>query len=430
VARPHRPRVGVAAGEGIRLRYVGADDLARLEQVADVAFHAFEVPARTPGGFGAANPDPAASAALDAFLDGLDAVVVCHGAPRVTAAMLDAHPRLRFVGELEGDRLAGRVDVDAAAARDVVVVDTTHASSWPVAEWALALMLIGLRDAGDLFRRLVEGETVFATPGDREASRSYGDAELTGKRVGLLGFGHIAWRLVELLAPFRTEIVAYDPYVPRELGPVTGVVFTSLERAMEADVVVCLLPLTPATERLVGPAALGHLRAGAVFVNVSRGRVVDSAALVERLGRGDVGAALDVFDPEPIPADAPIRGLRHVFLSPHLAGVTAESRRRFFALMTDELLRYFAGDEPQHLLTPEIGRLRRQGGPTASGPGTSPAGSPTASGPTASGPGTSPAGGPTASGPDASPAGGPTAAPAGGRPADPVPSTPSRLEDR
>jgi D-3-phosphoglycerate dehydrogenase len=360
---PARPVVGLAATAGVFERYVTPADLARLEAVAEVRFRAFELPGGRGSGFGTPNPDPAAHAALEEFLDGLDALVVCHGAPRVTAADLDAHPRLAFVGELEGDRLGGRIDVEAAAARGVVVVDTTHGSSWPVAEWALALMMIGLRDAGELFRRLVDGELVFATPGEREASRSYGDAELSGKRVGLLGFGHIAWRLVELLAPFDTEVLAYDPFVPRELAPVTKVTFTTLERALETDVVVCLLPLTPATDRMIDRRALAHLRPGAVFVNVSRGRVVDSDALVARLAEGDVAAALDVFDPEPIPRDAPIRRLRHVFLSPHIAGVTAESRRRFFSLMTDELLRHFRGDEPQHLLTPEIGRLRHEGRP-------------------------------------------------------------------
>ncbi len=92
--------------------------------------------------------------------------------------------------------------------------------------------------------------------------------------------------------------------------------FGPLEAALTADVVFCLLPLTPRTEHLLGREELNLLLPGAVFVNVSRGRVVDSDALIERLRRGDVVACLDVFDPEPFPLESPVRDLENVFLSP------------------------------------------------------------------------------------------------------------------
>jgi phosphoglycerate dehydrogenase-like enzyme len=91
-------------------------------------------------------------------------------------------------------------------------------------------------------------------------------------------------------------------------------------------------------------------------VNVSRGKVVDAAALLARLRRGDVVACLDVFDPEPLPVDSPLLDMANVFVSPHVAGVTAESRLRFFSLMVDECLRHFDGLEPLSELTSGIVR--------------------------------------------------------------------------
>ena len=94
-------------------------------------------------------------------------------------------------------------------------------------------------------------------------------------------------------------------------------------------------------------------------MNVSRGAIVDSDALVARLKRGDIVAGLDVFDPEPIPPDSEIIGLPNTFLSPHIAGVTRVSYQRFFSLMVDELERFFRGDEPLFELTPRSLANRR-----------------------------------------------------------------------
>ena len=128
---------------------------------------------------------------------------------------------------------------------------------------------------------------------------------------------------------------------------------TSLENVLaKSDVIVCLAPLTPATEGMIGRRELDMIPANSVFVNVSRGAVVDSDALIARLKRGDIVAGLDVFDPEPIPADSEIIGLPNTFLSPHIAGVTLASRHRFFSLMVDELERFFRGEKPLFELTP------------------------------------------------------------------------------
>ena len=146
-----------------------------------------------------------------------------------------------------------------------------------------------------------------------------------------------------------------------------GVVKTTLDSVLsKSDVIVCLAPHTPATEGMIGRRELDLIPSNTVFVNVSRGVVVDSDALIARLKRGDIVAGLDVFDPEPIPPDSEIIGLPNVFLSPHIAGVTLASRHRFFSLMVDELKRFFGGEEPLFELTPRS-MANRRGAATAEG---------------------------------------------------------------
>lgn len=285
------------------------------------------------------------------LLKGKEALVMGPGAPRVTERVLAAAPQLAFVGELEGDRFGHRIDLEAARARSVSVVDVTQGSSDPVAEWALGLVLIGLRNAGALFRRLIAGEVV--EQDWKKSQVGYRTGELTGKRIGIVGAGFIGRRFIELLRPFRCEVLVHDPYAPRVLADALGFTFTSLDNLFsDCHAVVCTLPLTERTRGLIGAEQFGRMPPETVFVNVGRGAVVDTQALIERLGRGDVVACLDVLDQEPIPADSVLRGMENVFLSPHVAGVTAACGPRFVTLACEEMERFFAGHETKFDLVP------------------------------------------------------------------------------
>ncbi len=332
---------------------MGPSALERLQVVADVVFLDFEGEARHPG---PPPPDERSVGRLARFVTDLDALVLSYGAPKVTDEIMAVAPRLKMIGDTHGDRFAARVDVVAAGKRGIAVSDTTNGSSAPVAEWALALMLIGLRNAGSLFRRLIAGEVLWP---DREAFLSdpgYLNGELQGKIVGLVAAGLVGRRLINLLQPFGVSILAYDPGAPDALASIFDLELTSLGNVMSrSDVVVCLAPLTSATRGMIGEHQIGSLRPGAVFVNVSRGAVVDTDALVRRLRRGDIIACLDVADPEPLPAASPLRAMPNVFLSPHIAGVTAASEPRFFELMVDEVLRALAGHRVRYPLVPREG---------------------------------------------------------------------------
>ena len=171
----------------------------------------------------------------------------------------------------------------------------------------------------------------------------------------MIGLGYIGRKLSEFLKPFNVDIYAHDPYVPLEIASFLDITLTSLENVMAIpDVVVCLAPLTPSTEGLLGTKELNLIKSGAVFVNVSRGKIVDSDALIKRLEVKDIVACLDVFDPEPVPVDSEIRAMENVFLSPHIAGTTLNTRREFFSEMIKELSRFHSGHINLHSFNQRI----------------------------------------------------------------------------
>ena len=355
-----RPRVGFAMTAAARKRYAEEASVRRLEDVADVVWLDLEGPDRV---FGPPPEDAATVARLTEFVPDLDVLVVGYGSPRVTESVLVAAPRLQMVGDTHGDRFAARVDVAACEARGITVVDTTNGSSDPVAEWALALTLVGLRNAGSFFRRLIAGELLWEDRDVLLTDPGYLNGELTGKTVGIIALGNVGRRFLELLAPFHVHVLAYDPGAPEVLAAAYDIDLTSLDNVLtRSDVVVCLVPLTTRSAGLLGRREIELMKPGAVFVNVSRGPVVDNDALVDRLRRGDLVACLDVVDPEPLAADSPLRSMPNVFLSPHIAGVTAAAEPRFVDLMVDEVLRVLAGHRPRFRLAPREGPGRPEAG--------------------------------------------------------------------
>ena len=351
-----RPMVVLVCNEESRDAVLHEAALTRLAEFAQFRWEAADRPTSREewmlGTFSPPEPEPDADALLVDALEGANAIIVNQGSPLISGPMMDALPGLRFLGELEGDRFPIRIDVEAAWERGIRTVDTTNGSSYGVSEWALAMTLIGLRNAGSLFRRMIiDKQEDFHS--EYEGDTGFRLGELSGKRVGMIGCGIIGRRFLELLEPFDCEVLVHDPYVPRELADIYDVTFTSLDQVLSgSDVVVCLAPITPATRGMLGAREFGLMQDEAVFVNVSRGAIVQTDALIDKLNEGNLIACLDVFDPEPVPADSPIRDMPNVFLTPHIAGVNSRGGHRFLSLMVDELERFFAGHETRYDLLP------------------------------------------------------------------------------
>ena len=347
-----RPKILIACNQRVRQEYLAQADLQKLETIADWTWFPCEG-----GGIYDSNTDPETATHLREHMAGISGLVVCHGAPKIDATILDVADQLTFIGELEGDRFASRVDLEAAWAKGITTVDTTNASSYPVAEWALGLLLICLRNGGAFFRNMIQGQTRI----DRELLL-HAPGTLTGKRVGLIGCGHMGRHLLKLLEPFQNEVWVYDPYLPSEMPEALGFLQTTLTQILsQCDIIVCLAPLTPGTRGMLGEREFDQIRPGTVFINVSRGPVVDSQALLARLQVGDIIAGLDVFDPEPVPPESELIQLSNVFLSPHI-GYYCGHVTHFFALMVEELQRHFHSHQTYFALTPRSWANRQGSG--------------------------------------------------------------------
>jgi phosphoglycerate dehydrogenase-like enzyme len=170
--------------------------------------------------------------------------------------------------------------------------------------------------------------------------------------VGIVGFGGIGRRLAELLAPFRTPIRIYDPFVPVEVAQKAGVQTVELmELIRESDVVVLCAANTNEAAHLIDATAIAALRKDAVLVNVGRSMLVDMPALIARLEQRDLVAMLDVFDQEPLEADSPLRRLPNAYLTPHRAGGIYASVQRSLAMLADDLEAFLAGRERRYAVT-------------------------------------------------------------------------------
>ncbi|MHB8460729.1 MAG: 2-hydroxyacid dehydrogenase [Candidatus Limnocylindrales bacterium] len=239
--------------------------------------------------------------------------------------------RLRVIQTLSAgvDWLAGRVP------EGVIVCNARGVYDGPLAEWVLGAILASQRGL------------IRARDAQREAAwRPFEPDELAGRRAVILGFGSIGTAVAARLRPFGVEVVG----VARTRRD--GVVgLEDLGAALpRADIVVDLLPLTRDTVGLLDDQLLGSLPDGAIVVNAGRGRTIATPALVRELVSGRLRAALDVTDPEPLPADHPLWALPNVLISPHIAGDSPGSTARAGMLAGDQIRRFAAG----HALLNEV----------------------------------------------------------------------------
>ncbi|WP_344856903.1 2-hydroxyacid dehydrogenase [Planomonospora alba] len=204
------------------------------------------------------------------------------------------------------------------------------------AEWAVGAMIAVLREFPGFVRAQERGEWAYRHTG-----------VLADSTVLIVGYGSIGEALERRLAGFEVDVVRVAR-TARE--GVHGQ--DELPRLLpRADVVVLLVPATPATAGMVDAAFLGAMKDGALLVNAARGGVVDTGALVAELEKGRIRAALDVTDPEPLPPGHPLWTAPGVFVTPHVAGSTPASARRALRLLRSQLLRYLAGEPLKNVIT-------------------------------------------------------------------------------
>ncbi len=238
---------------------------------------------------------------------------------KVDAELLAAAPRLAVVGRAGVG--VDNVDVSAASARGVLVINAPTGNVVSAVEHTFALLLA-------LLRRVTVASASLAS-GKWEKSKFVG-SELAGKTLGIVGLGQVGSRVAARARSFEARLLGHDPYLPIEKAREMGVALVSLEELLAgSDVVTLHATATEGGKPLIGRAEFEKMRPGAVLVNVARGSLVDRAALHEALVSGRLaGAALDVFDPEPPDPNDPILKLPNVVATPHLGASTVEAQER------------------------------------------------------------------------------------------------------
>ncbi len=239
---------------------------------------------------------------------------------QVTAAVIEAGTMLKVIGRA-GVGLEN-IDLVAARKRGITVVYTPDAASDSVAEFTLGLMLA-------LERSLLPGEAMLRQGRFVDARRTLVGRQLRGLTLGIVGMGRIGRRVASICHRALEMTVLYNDVVEIEHLDFAAAA-ASKERVWgESDVVSLHLPLTELTRHLVNADVLSQFQPQATLINTSRGAVVDGAALAAALSAGQLaGAALDVYDPEPPPADCPLLNAPNVLLSPHLASRTTVAQAR------------------------------------------------------------------------------------------------------
>jgi D-3-phosphoglycerate dehydrogenase / 2-oxoglutarate reductase len=259
--------------------------------------------------------DGADRAALLPALAGVDAVIV-RSATSIDAEALSAADRLKVVARA-GVGL-DNVDVPAATARGVLVVNAPTSNIVSAAEHAVALLLA--------VARRVPQATASLKAGEWKRSRFTG-VEVTDKTMGVVGLGRIGVLVAQRMSAFGVRLLAYDPYVPAARAAQIGVRLVPLDELLrESDFISIHLPKTPETVGLIGERELATCKPGVIIVNAARGGLLDEHALAQALKEGRVGGAgIDVYASEPC-TDSPLFAFDNVVATPHLGASTAEAQ--------------------------------------------------------------------------------------------------------
>jgi len=260
---------------------------------------------------------------------------------RFPASLLARLPHLEVLA-LTG-RNSGHVDVAAATDRGVLVTETEGSGSAAI-EHTIGLLMAAVRRIPQEDRAMREGRWQTGL-----------GVELAGKTLGILGLGRIGGRIAAFGKLLGMRVLAWGPTLTDERAAASGVTRVPLETLFrESDVVSLHLRLSERTRGLVTTEHLSLMKPTAYLVNTARGPLVDEAALVRALREGRIaGAALDVFDIEPLPRGHPLLTLDTVVLSPHMGYVTREAYHHFFRQVVEGIEHYLDGRVPPHTLNPE-----------------------------------------------------------------------------
>jgi D-3-phosphoglycerate dehydrogenase len=243
--------------------------------------------------------------------------LIIRSATRADAALINAAPRLKAIARAGVG--VDNVDLEAATAGGIAVMNTPDGNTIATAEFAFGLMLALARHIPQAYDSMQAGKW------DR---KSYMGVELRGKTLGVVGFGRIGRAVAKRALAFDMRVIASDPYIPADIAEDMGVELVDLDTLYaQADFITLHSVITDETREMINHGTLWKMKPGVRIINAARGALINEADLAEAIKSGQVaGAALDVYSEEPPPAGHPLIGLPGVIDTPHLAASTDEAQ--------------------------------------------------------------------------------------------------------
>lgn len=270
-------------------------------------------------------------AALAKALQGVDALLV-RSATKVTAEVLADAGTLRVIGRAGAG--VDTIDVDAATAKGIAVMNAPDGNTLAAAEHALSLLFALARHVPRADAGMKAGQW------PKAGNTGF---EVEGKKLGVIGLGRIGGTVARKARALGMDVAAYDPFLPPSAAGHGSVPLKTLDELLAwADIVTLHIPRTKDTTHLLNAETLALMKPGARLVNAARGGLVDEAALIDALDSGHLaGAALDTFATEPLPADSKLRAHPKLILTPHLGASTGEAQQAVSTILARQVLDYF-----------------------------------------------------------------------------------------
>ncbi len=271
---------------------------------------------------------------------------------KITDEIMAAMPNLKVIGK-HGIGV-DNIDVEAATRRGIMVVNAPESNVNAVAEHSLCMILALSKHLLQMDKEVRNNNFAMRTQVE--------NIELSGKKLGLLGFGRIARLLAKKCKALDMEILAYDPFITKEQAKDAGVEkVETLEEILEiSDFISLHLPLTKETQNLIGKNQLLKMKKSAFIINAARGGIINEADLYEALTQNIIkGAALDVFNDEPPKADSPLFTLPNVLLSPHNAALTDNALVAMATQSAQGICEVLSGKKPTYLVNPQVNDIKK-----------------------------------------------------------------------
>lgn len=280
-------------------------------------------------------------------------ILVIHFAP-ITSDVLDADKNLKLISSARGGPI--NVDIEAATQRGIIVTRTIGRLAPPVADHTMGILLAEVRHIARDHAAVMDG-SFFGMP-DPRRNRRIPVQEMEGKTLGIVGFGQVGREIAKRAKGFDLKVSAFDPYVDEAEMSRFGAKKSDLETLLkESDFVSVNARESPETFHLLGEKEFTMMKPNAYIVNTSRGSIIDEPALVKALQNNLIaGAAIDVFEDEPIKPENPLFKLDNVTITPHTAGGSDKSLLRSTLLASGSVLKYLKGEEftPGQVVNPVV----------------------------------------------------------------------------